>query len=226
MLVKDWMSADPITVNVDTTLQDAINILMDNHISILPVMDSGKLVGIVTDRDVKHASPSDACLLDFQNIMYHVARIQISEIMTPNPITIPLDLTMEEAAEVLLQNNISGVPVVNEKGQLKGIITKDDIFAALVDLSGLSHRGALFGFQLEDRPGSIKEVTDIIRRFGGRLASIVSTYEMCPEGFRNVYIRAFNLASEEMNNLLDQLKNTACLLYYVDHQGNKREFFQ
>jgi acetoin utilization protein AcuB len=226
MLVKDWMSADLVTVNVDTTLQEAINILMDNHISILPVMDSGKLVGIVTDRDVKHASPSDACLLDFQNIMYHVAKIQLSKIMTPNPITVPMDLTIEETAEVLLQNNISGVPVVDEQGRLKGIITKDDIFAALVVLTGLSHRGALFGFQLEDSPGTIKQVTDVIRQFGGRLASIVSTYEMCPEGFRNVSVRAFNLPAEDMDKLLDQLKQKARLLYYVDHQGNKREFFE
>lgn len=225
MLVQDWMSADVVTIDVNAKIQDAINMLMDHHISMLPVLDGGKLVGIVTDRDLKHASPSDACLLDFQNIMYHVSRLEVGAIMSPNPITVPPELTIEETAEILLRHNISSVPVVDEAGQIKGVITKDDIFSALVSLSGLSHRGVLFGFELDDRPGSIKEVTDAIRKSGARLVSIVTTYEDAPEGHRYVYVRAFGIDRNSLGALENELQATGKLLFTVDHKENKRKFF-
>jgi acetoin utilization protein AcuB len=226
MLVKDWMSKNVITIESGAPLQEAINLLMEHNISILPVMEDGRLVGIVTDRDVKRASPSDACLLDFQNIMYHVSRMAVGQIMSKPPITTTLDHTIEETAEVLLERNISGLPVVDDNGNLKGIITKHDLFSALIALSGLSQKGVLFGFQLEDQPGSIKVVTDAIRRCGGRLASIVSTYEAAPEGHRLVYVRAFDLASELIDQLQEEFKDNSILLFKVDLSNNKREFFQ
>jgi acetoin utilization protein AcuB len=225
MLVKDWMSTDVVTIDVSAKIQEAINMLMDHHISMLPVMEEGRLVGVVTDRDLKHASPSDACLLDFQNIMYHVSRIEVGSIMSTNPITVPPDLTIEETAEILLSHNISGVPVVDRAGQIVGVITKDNIFSALVSLSGLSHRGVLFGFDLEDRPGSIKEVTDVIRKHGARLVSIVTTYENAPEGHRHVYARAFGIDRSSLEELENELQATGKLLYTVDHRENKRKFF-
>jgi acetoin utilization protein AcuB len=224
MLVKDWMSTDVVTIDANAKIQVAINMLMDHHISMLPVMDGGRLVGIVTDRDLKHASPSDACLLDFQNILYHVARIDVGSIMSSNPVTVPPDLTIEEAAEILLSHNISGLPVVDSEGRIMGIITKDDIFSALISLSGLSHRGVLFGFELEDRPGSIKEVTDVIRKYGARLVSIVTTYENAPEGRRNVYVRAFGIDRASLELLENELQGVGKLLYTVDHRENKRKF--
>ncbi len=225
MLVRDWMTQNPKTIDVDATIQDAINLFMDNHIHMAPVIDNGKLVGIVTDRDVKHASPSDACLLDFQNIMYRVSRVQIGDIMSPRPITVTEDLTIEETAEILLQNNISGLPVVDETGALNGVITQHDIFAALVGASGLTHRGMQFGFELEDRPGSIKEVSDLIRNHQGRLVSISSTYNDCPEGYRRVYLRAFDIEPNSIPRLIDELRKIGKLLYYVDHEGDTREFY-
>lgn len=225
MLVKDWMSTNVITIDVKATLQDAINLLMEHDISLLPVMEEGKLVGVVTDRDVKHASPSDACLLDFQNIMYHVARLEVGSIMNANPVTVPVNLTVEEAAEVLLQHNISGAPVVGDGGQVKGVITKNDLFAALISMTGLTKRGVSFGFQLKDSPGSIKEVTDVIRKYGGRLVSIVSTYEAVPEGYRQVYVRAFNVDRNTLSDLVQELRKISRLLYMVDHRDNTREFY-
>ncbi|MBI5247995.1 MAG: CBS domain-containing protein [Desulfomonile tiedjei] len=226
MLVKEWMSTKVVTIDSGSPLQEAINLLMEHNISMLPVMEDGRMVGIVTDRDVKRASPSDACLLDFQNIMYHVARKEVGSIMSKPPITVTLDHTIEETAEVLLQNGISGAPVVDEQGVIKGIITKDDLFSALISLSGLSHKGVLFGFQLEDQPGSIKEVTDAIRACSGRLASIVSTYETAPQGHRYVYIRAFDLDAESIAKLQEEFNQKGILLFKVDLSNNKREFFR
>ena len=201
MLVKDWMSTNVITLNVNDTMQDAINLSMEHHISLMPVMEEGKLVGIVTDRDLKRASPSDATLLDIQQIMYHLSRLEVGAIMSRYPITVPLDFTVEETAEVLLTNGISGAPVVDQKGEIRGVITKNDLFKAMISLSGLTKRGLQFGFLLEDSPGSIKEVTDIIRKYNGRLVSILSSYEKAPEGLRNVYIRSFDIDRDALPRL-------------------------
>jgi acetoin utilization protein AcuB len=226
MLVKDWMSTNVITLNVNDTMQDAINLSMEHHISLMPVMDEGKLVGIVTDRDLKRASPSDATLLDIQQIIYHLSRLEVGAIMSRYPITVPLDFTVEETAEVLLTNGISGAPVVDQKGEIRGVITKNDLFKAMISLSGLTKRGLQFGFLLEDSPGSIKEVTDIIRKYNGRLVSILSSYEKAPEGLRNVYIRSFDIDRDALPRLKEELKAAAKMLYMVDHRENKREIYE
>lgn len=225
MLVKDWMSTKVVTVNANDSMQDAINLLMEHDVSMMPVLEDGKLVGIVTDRDIKRASPSDAVMLDIQRILYLLSKLEVGAIMSRHPVTLSMDLTMEEAAEILLNNKISGAPVVDAAGELKGIITKSDMFRALMSLSGLSHRGVLFGFLLEDKPGSIKEVTDVIRSYNARLVSILSSYDMAPEGYRNVYIRAFNIDREKLGSLTEELKQKAKMLYMVDHRDNVREIY-
>lgn len=225
MLVRDWMSTGVITINATDTIMEAINRLMDHNISMLPVLEDAKLVGIVTDRDLKHALPSDACLLDFQNIMYHVCRQQVAAIMSSPPITVPEDLTIEEVAEILLENKISGVPVTDAQGGVTGVITKDDIFGAMISLTGLSHRGLLFGFELEDRPGSIKEVTDILDNYGQRIVSVMGTYEGAAKGYRSVSIRLFDANRDMLPELEKKLQAAARLLYIFDMRRNTRKFF-
>jgi acetoin utilization protein AcuB len=229
MLVKDWMSTDVITVDVQDTLQQAIKLSMENRVSLLPVLEEGKLVGVVTDRDMKRASPSDAALMDIQHILYHLSRLEVGAIMTRYPTTIPPDLTIEEAAAVLLNNKISGAPVVDEQGAIKGVITKNDLFRAMISLSGLSKRGVQFGLLLEDRPGSIKEVTDILRKHNARLVSILSSHDKSPEGYRHVYVRAYNVDRAMLPKVKEEirevLKEKARLLHMVDHRENKREIY-
>lgn len=226
MLVKDWMTKTVVTLEVTDSLQHAINLVMENHVSMFPVLEEGKLVGIVTDRDLKRASPSDMARLDIQQIIYHVSRVEVGAIMSRYPITVPLDWTIEEAAEILMTNKISGCPVLDEKGEIRGLITKSDLFRALIALSGLSHRGFQFGFLLEDNPGSIKVVTDIIRKYGARLCSILSSYEKAPQGFRNVYIRAFDVERDKVPDLEAELKSKTKMLYMVDHRENTRKIYE
>jgi len=225
MLVRDWMSTNVITIESTEPMQQAINLLMEHHVSMLPVMEEGKLVGIVTDRDLKRASPSDATLMDIQHVLYHLSRLEVGAIMSRYPITIADDFTMEEAAEVLLNNGISGAPCVDKDGRITGVITKNDMFKAFIALSGLAKRGVLFGFLLEDRAGSIKDVTDLIRKYNARLVSILTSYEKAPEGYRYVYIRAHDVNRETLPQLEQELKHTAKLLYKVDHRANTRAFY-
>lgn len=225
MLVKDWMSKNVITADVKTTMHDAISLMMDHSIGMLPVLDQGKLVGVVTDRDIRRASPSDTVLLDVRHIMYHLSRVELGAIMTADPVTVPPDYTLDETAEVLLKKKISGCPVLDEQGQIIGVITKNDIFRAMISAGGLIKRGVQYGLLLDDRQGSIREVTDLIRKHGGRLAGILSSYDKAPEGKRYAYIRAFGIDTEKMAEVEAQLKQTARVLYIVDYAHNRREIF-
>jgi acetoin utilization protein AcuB len=225
MLVRNWMSKDVITVNEDDSMQDALKLMKQHNIRMMPVLKNGSLVGVVTDRDLKRASASDATTLDVHELLYLISKIKVKSIMSKNPISVPLDLTVEETAEVLLNNKISGAPVVDEDGQVVGTITQTDLFRVLIALTGVGKRGIQFAFLTEDRPGSIKELADIIRRYGGRMVSILSSYENVPAGYRKVYIRMHGIERSRLKSLKEELAKAATLLYLVDHRENRREIF-
>ena len=225
LLVENWMNPNVITVDADDSMLDATKLLKEHNIRHLPVLEKGKLVGVITDRDLKRASPSDATALEAHELLYLIATIKVREIMTKNPITVPYNFTIEEAAEILLQAKISGMPVVDKDGDVIGTITQTDLFKVLISLTGVGKKGVQFAFLLEDRAGSIKEVADIIRSYGGRMASILSSYEKAPEGHRYVYIRMYDVDRDKMPQLKEDLKKKAKVLYIVDSRENKREIF-
>jgi acetoin utilization protein AcuB len=225
LLVENWMNPNVITVDADDSMLDATKLLKEHNIRHLPVLEKGKLVGVITDRDLKRAAPSDATALEAHELLYLVANIKVREIMTRNPITVPYNFTIEEAAELLLQAKISGMPVVDKDGDVIGTITQTDLFKVLISLTGVGKKGVQFAFLLEDRAGSIKDVADVIRAYGGRMASILSSYEKAPEGHRYVYIRMYDVVQEKMPQLKEELKKKAKVLYIVDSRDNKREIF-
>jgi len=225
MLVKDWMSKDVITIDVNDCIEDAVNLLLENDNRTLPVMEKNKLVGVVSDRDLKMASVSDATALDAHAFVHLTSKIKVKFIMTKNPITIPFDFTVEETASVLLKHKISGAPVVNHEGKIVGTITQTDLFRLIISLTGVEAEGLQFGFQVEDRPGSIKELDDIIRHFGGRIVSILTSYENVPAGYRKVYIRLTGKHRDRFPELKAALQDKATLLYMVNHCENIREIY-
>ena len=226
MLVREWMIKEIITINADETMQFAIGLLKKHNIRMLPVMKNKELVGIITDRDLKHASASDATSLEIHELLFLIAKIKLKDIMTPKPITVPWDFTVEEAAEVLLKNKISGVPVTGLQGDIVGVITKSDIFKVLISLAGIGKRGIQMAIQIEDRPGSLKGITRVIRDLGGRMVSILTSYEKVPDGFRNVYIRFFDLDRSIFETLKENVSEISKVLYIVDHRENKRDIFE
>ena len=225
MLVKYWMSKQVITIDANDSINNAIHLLKKHNIMMLPVMEQGKLVGIVTDRDIKSASASNAISLEMLELLYLISKIKIKDIMTKNPITVPLDYTIEETAEVLLKHKISGVPVIDHHGDIVGTITQNDIFRTIISLTGVERKGIQFGLEVEDRPGSIKEVSDIIRQYGGRMASILTSYDLAAKGFRRLYIRMYGIDRFKLNKLKDSLREKASLLYMVDRLESKRETY-
>ena len=225
MLVKNWMSKNVITVDINDSMQDAVSMLKEHGIKMLPVMKNKKLVGIITDRDLKRASASDATTLDVHELLFLISKIKVRDIMTKDPIMIPDDFTVEETAEILLKNKISGAPVIDNEGQVVGTITQTDLFKVLISLTGVGTKGIQFAFLLKDEPGSIKEIADVIRKYGGRMVSILTSYENVTQGYRKVYVRMYDIDRAELENLKREFREKATLLYMVDHQKNKREIY-
>jgi len=189
MLVKDWMSRPVVTVDENNSMQTATLLLKKHEIRMLPVMKNNKLTGIITDRDLKKAAASEATTLEIHELLYILTKIKVKDIMTKDPITVPVDYTIEETAEMLLKRKISGAPVLDKESAVVGVITQTDLFRVIVCLTGVGKKGIQFGFKLEDRPGSIKEVADVIRAYGGKMVSILTSYDGAPEGHRWAYIR-------------------------------------
>ncbi len=169
MLIKEWMSRSVVTINHEDSLYDASKLFQTMVISMLPVMENGVLVGILTDGDVKKATPSDATTLDKFEMPGLMDAVKIKSVMSKPVVTIELDHTVDEAAAIMLKNGISGLPVLNRTGIIEGIITKSDVFRCFVSFTGVSKEGQIFAFRLHDRPGSIQTIIDIIRESSGRL---------------------------------------------------------
>ncbi len=133
MLVRERMSTDPVTLSPDDTLREARRLIRELGLRRFPVVEEGRLVGIVTDRDVRQADMSSAVVQERRYVEYILDRIQVRGIMTPDPITVTPDTPLEEAARLILDNKIGGLPVV-EGGRLVGIITETDLIRTLVEM--------------------------------------------------------------------------------------------
>ncbi len=131
-LVRDWMSSPPITIDIDATLPEACELLRKHQIRRLPVLQDGKLAGIVTRGDLRGAQPSEATTLSIWELNTLLAKLKIKSIMTPEPITIRDDATISNAAQLMIDYKVSGLPVVNADGDLVGMITESDIFRMVV----------------------------------------------------------------------------------------------
>ncbi|MFH2218952.1 MAG: CBS and ACT domain-containing protein [Pseudomonadota bacterium] len=225
MLVSNWMSAPVITIEAEDSMQEAITLLKENNIRILPVMKNKKLVGVITDRDLKRASASDATSLEIHELFYLISKIKVKSIMTRNPITVSPDFSIEETAQILIKNKISAVPVVDENGRVVGIITQTDLFRILTNLTGVYKKGVQFAFVIKDHPGSIKQITDIVRSYGGQLVSILASYQSAPPGYRNLYVRAQQIDRARLPKLIEDLKKAATMRYMIDHRENIREMY-
>lgn len=219
MLVREYMTSDPISVTEDTSVIAAADLMKEKRVRRFPVLRGDKLVGIVTDRDLRSAAPSQVISLDEEErklmpeLHELLSRVTVGEIMSREVITIDLDQTIVSAAVCMLKCRISGLPVVNGKGRLVGILTDGDIFKVLVDLSGAHLGNTVLAFRLEDRPASIKDVADVVRRHDGRLASILTSYAKSDPGFRRVYFRIRDLPSNDLQALRNELEQRFELLY-------------
>lgn len=173
MFVAKRMTPNPITISPSTALADALEIMRKNNFRRLPVVEQGKLVGIVTDRDLREVSPSAATSLSIFELNYLLAKMQIKDIMKKKVITIGLDAVVEEAALLMYSHKIGGLIVVDDKGAVAGVITETDIFKCFVDVMGLPEGKTRLTIAYDDKIGVFHEVTEVFAEMGINIGSMV-----------------------------------------------------
>jgi acetoin utilization protein AcuB len=213
--VQNWMSHDVITVDESTPIIKVVQVMEENHIRHLPVTSKGKLVGMITDREVQEATPPKAATLKAEELYYLLAELKARDVMKPKPLVIRPSQTMEVAAVKMLEHKVTAMPVVTDKGDLVGIISQGDVFRVLISITGIYQGGVQFAFNLEDRAGSIKEVASVIRDEGGQIVSILSTSDTADEGYRHVFIRVRNFPEERLPAITARLEREFMLLYLI-----------
>ena len=213
MPVKNWMTTDVVSVGPDTSLLKVGKLMKDHHIRRIPVVDEqGQVIGIISDRDVRDASPSKATTLDMYEMHYLLAELKAKNIMTAKPITVKPTDTVEQAALIMLDNKVGGLPVVDDAGKLVGIISDHDVFKAMVDITGARLGGLQFAVELPDQPGTARPLFDLLRAHNARLLSVLTVSNA--DGNRQLFIRVRDLEnSKAEQELMDGVGKLGKVLY-------------
>ncbi len=215
MRVKSWMTKNVITVNPDESMMKASKLMKDHDIRRLPVVDGdGRLIGILSDRDIKEASPSKATTLDVHELYYLLSEIKVKDIMTKQAIALHEEDTVEKATVVMHDRRVGGLPVVDDAGKVVGIITESDVFRVFIEITRVRDGGIQMGFKLQRKPGALKPVLQDIAGAGAKILSIITVY---PQGepHRNAYIRIAEMDKAEQNKLREMLEERYELLFWL-----------
>ncbi len=162
MIIARRMTRNPVTATPDMSVGEASDLMKREKIHRLPVLDKDKnLVGVVTEKDVLHASPSPASSLSIHEMAYLLSKLKVKDLMTRDVVTITEDTTVEEAARLMVDQDLSCLPVV-QGIKLVGIVTKSDMFRILLELFGARHYGVRMSFLVEDKPGTIAKISAVL----------------------------------------------------------------
>lgn len=172
MLIGERMSSPVITIHPEMPMPDALNLMRQEHIRRLPVVDKrGRLVGIVSDKDLLNASPSDATSLSIYEVNYILSKLKVNEIMTKDVITVTEDTPLEEAARMMADNKIGGLPVIRNQ-EVFGIITETDLFKIFLEFFGARESGVRIAALVPDVPGELAGLTKAIFDVGGNIVAL------------------------------------------------------
>ncbi len=172
MLVGERMTHPVITIEADTPVQEALNMMRRDHVRRLPVTDSkGHLVGIVAERDLLHASPSDATSLSVWELNYLISKIVVNEVMTKDIITVTEDTLLETAAQIMADSKIGGIPVMRDS-KVVGMITETDLFKIFLEVMGARKAGVRLTVMVPNKPGELAQITKAIYDMGGNIISL------------------------------------------------------
>lgn len=206
MIVKDVMTRNPIYVAPETSLTEAKSIMTRKNISKLPVIDKNdKLVGIITKNDLAKAGPSEATTLDMYEIGYLLSKLTVEKIMTKKVISVAETEVVEEAARIMVDNQIGCVPVVKDD-ILVGIVTESDLFHLFTDMFGARHNGVRATLSTDDKPGQLAKIAEKIAALKGNIVSVV-TRESQEPGDRRITIKATGITMKQMETILAECNN-------------------
>ena len=205
MIVANWMTPNPITLRPEDSIATAVALMKQKRIRRIPIVkESGDLVGIVSDRDLKEVSPSRASTLDIWELHYVLDKLKLADIMTKKPWTVTPQTPIEKAALLMMQKRVEGLPVIDGSKKLVGIVTEGDVFRALVELTGVGKQRIRVSLLVPDKPGSIREVADICRAQGATIYSVLGSYAKVPRGKRELVMRVEGPQVEQLRSALSR----------------------
>jgi acetoin utilization protein AcuB len=205
MFVRERMSSPAVTITPETTFQDALKLMRDRKFRRLPVVDEdGRLVGIVSERDLLHASPSPATSLSVFEINYLLWKLKIADMMTHNVISIASDAPIENAAGLMVSNKVGGLPVVDRDNKVIGLITETDIFRAFVELLGGGEKGLRLTLSVPSGSGTLAKLATAITELGGVILS-VGSLDRETDGKREVIVKVRGVKRDEVIAAMERL---------------------
>lgn len=208
MIVKDVMTKNPIFVSPETSITEAKAIMTKKNISKLPVLNkNNELVGMITKNDLAKAGPSDATSLDMFEIGYLLSKLTVDKFMTKKVVSVTEDEVVEEAARIMVDEQIGCVPVM-KNSLLVGIVTESDLFHLFTDMFGARYSGVRATLSLDDKPGQLIQIFTEIAALKGNIVSVV-TKESKNSSQRKVTIKATGITQNQMEQILKSLEVVA-----------------
>lgn len=204
MFVRDYMTTPVTTVKVETNFQDVLKLMREGNFRRAPVVnDQGKLVGIVTEADLMHASPSPATSLSIWELNYLLTKLTVKKVMSTKVITIAPDTLIEDAAKLMVEHKIGGLPVI-EKGKIVGIITETDLFRVFSELFGSERAGLRLTLEVPSGRGVLANMAQQIFELGGNIIS-VGTFPVPDPKLDGLVIKVSGVSKEQLVETLEKL---------------------
>ncbi len=201
MLIKERMSKPVISVATDLPIMEALNLMRREQIRRAPVMKNGKMVGIVSEKDLLNASPSDATSLSVWEISYLLSRVPVSDVMTKEVLTLNEETPIEEAARIMVDNKLGGVPVMRGK-TVVGLITETDLFKCFLELMGAREAGVRVTAVVLDEPGALARITKAVDDEGGNFISM-GTFAGQDASHREIVFKVTDIGQDQVMKVLD-----------------------
>lgn len=215
MLVHEWMTTNVITVTADTSMMKASRLMKEKRVGRLPVVDEkNHVVGMVSDRDIKDASPSKATTLDTHELYYLLSEMKVKDIMTRNPICVKKNDSVERTAILMTQGRFGGVPVVDDDNTLCGIITDNDIFKLLISITGIKIGGIQLALDVPSGRNTLRPILDALRELEAGVVSVLTSQETQDAEKRRIYIRLRPLSPEHQERVIKGIESKFPLLYW------------
>jgi acetoin utilization protein AcuB len=170
MFVGDRMTTPVISVSPDTSIHDAVALFKKEHIRRAPVVEKGKMVGIITEGDLMNASPSPVTSLSVWEMNYLLSKVTVKQVMTKKVKTVDVTTPIEEAARIMADNKFGGMPVMRS-GKVVGIITETDLFKTFLELMGARQKAIRVTASIDEKPGQLAKITKAIAAAGGNFVS-------------------------------------------------------
>ena len=222
MLIKDWMATTILTVDANTSVMRATRTMKENNIRRLPVMSHGKLIGVITDRDLKEASPSTTSDIDIHEMYYLLSEMKVKDVMTDKCIALKQNDTLEKAALVMLKERISGIMILDDEDKLVGLLSETDILRGFIQATGIQDGAHQFVIDMPDAAGSTTRIIDLLRQKEARVLSILTSFSDAPRGIKRVSIRilAEDKVAEEIDKQIEALEHYHVVFHGKDELHN------